>query len=511
MRVNNEQMLIEYLVSNPFVAVLTLSVGWLLLSIFSFYSNVRSLPRGPLPLPLLGNILAFANKGDRMPNQIITDFRKQHGPVFTFWAGTIPQVIVADSKIAKEALMRADFAARPKIGAMHEIFWGKDASSLVFSEFSREWEVLRKVSHSAVRKFAVSEKLPLIMDKKVRTVLREIERQNGEKPFNPAPYTEFLLISLFGTTTYSREFEMSDPDFESLHYAFKVQTETFNVMYLMAFMPIFKYIFRKEFKKVLQISGTQREYATKQYKEHQRTYTEGVIRDFTDAVICAKREAEAEDSKDAKYLKDANIVNTILDIFIAGTETTSKTLLWVLLFLSNYPDRQKVIREEVEAAIDPQDVPDLKHKDQCHLLQAFILEVMRIRAVAPLGVPRETTTDTELAGQKIRKGITVMVSLDHCLKDKEVWGDPEVFRPERFLDENNLIKHQFFVPFGSGRRGCLGEKLALNNLFLMVSGLIHGTRGKLMVLPEGPGSVDLTPSPDHDVTISPRSYKVVFK
>ena len=189
------------------------------------------------------------------------------------------------------------------------------------------------------------------------------------------------------------------------------------------------------------------------------------------------------------------------------------TLLWVLLFLAEYPEYQKAIREEVEAALGPDDVPTLEHRPRCNLLQAFILEVMRFRPIIPLGVGHKTITDTELAGHKIKKDVAISFSLEACLLDKDIWGDPEVFRPERFLNENckfNPKPNQYFVPFGGGRRVCLGEKLATANSFLIVSGILHQTKGQLIVLPGGPGSVNLRPATDKDANARTRPYKLIF-
>lgn len=74
--------------------------------------------------------------------------------------------------------------------------------------------------------------------------------------------------------------------------------------------------------------------------------------------------------------------------------------------------------------------------------------------------------------------------------DPKHWTDPEVFRPERFLADNgeHNARHPAFVPFGVGRRVCLGEKLALADLFFTVARLLQGTRGKEIALP---GSVNL--------------------
>ncbi|KAK3764223.1 hypothetical protein RRG08_044149 [Elysia crispata] len=74
-----------------------------------------------------------------------------------------------------------------------------------------------------------------------------------------------------------------------------------------------------------------------------------------------------------------------------------------------------------------------------------------------------------------------MVNLDSVLRDEKVWGDPEVFRPDRFLDENgSVVAKKEFVPFSIGKRNCLGEGLATMELFIFISSLVQ----KFEFLPE---------------------------
>ena len=73
-----------------------------------------------------------------------------------------------------------------------------------------------------------------------------------------------------------------------------------------------------------------------------------------------------------------------------------------------------------------------------------------------------------------------------------------------------LKPNSYFTPFGAGRRSCLGEKLALVNMFLILAGLFHQTKGKLISLPNGPGSADLRPETRGDPTVSPHPYKICF-
>ena len=99
------------------------------------------------------------------------------------------------------------------------------------------------------------------------------------------------------------------------------------------------------------------------------------------------------------------------------------------------------------------------------------------------------------------------------MHDPEVFDSPETFKPERFLDSNGnylSTRHPGFVPFGMGRRVCPGEKLALADLFLIITNLLQSTSGYEFILPDGPGSVKLEPK-STSLSCVPNDYCISLK
>ena len=95
--------------------------------------------------------------------------------------------------------------------------------------------------------------------------------------------------------------------------------------------------------------------------------------------------------------------------------------------------------------------------------------------VLPFAVPHESSCDTELCGYKIPKGTAIWPNVWGLAHDEDIWGDPFVFRPERYLDDKGCLvladhparKHN--LTFGAGPRMCPGEMFALTRLFLIVA------------------------------------------
>ena len=98
-------------------------------------------------------------------------------------------------------------------------------------------------------------------------------------------------------------------------------------------------------------------------------------------------------------------------------------------------------------------------------------------------------------------------------QDRRYWSEPELFNPNRFLSSDNKFVSNIigFVPFGIGRRICLGEKLALEDLFLMTVRLLKSTSGYVISLPSGDGSADLEPNPNVLLLSTPKPYEIVIK
>ena len=119
-----------------------------------------------------------------------------------------------------------------------------------------------------------------------------------------------------------------------------------------------------------------------------------------------------------------------------------------------------------------------------------------------------------LGGIKIPKNTTVSVHAYGIMHNQNVFEDPETFKPERFLEANGKYissRPMGFIPFGMGRRVCLGEKLALNDMFLIVVNLLQGTSGYEFALPDGAGTANLDPDIRNPIHYSACEYKVLLK
>lgn len=106
--------------------------------------------------------------------------------------------------------------------------------------------------------------------------------------------------------------------------------------------------------------------------------------------------------------------------------------------------------------------------------EAFLLEVQRFGDLAPFGVPHSTTVGTKIAGYDIPKGATILPLLYMVHNDPKIWGDPQNFRPERFIGKDGKIKKtEYLIPFSAGKRSCPGENLAVMEMFIFFTAILQ--------------------------------------
>ncbi|KAJ8362070.1 hypothetical protein AAFF_G00398200 [Aldrovandia affinis] len=220
-------------------------------------------------------------------------------------------------------------------------------------------------------------------------------------------------------------------------------------------------------------------------KEHKDDWDPSAPRDYID---CFLSEMEKwKDDKDAGF-DEENLCICTLDLFVAGTETTSTTLNWGLLYMINYPDLQEKVQVEIDHVIGQSRPPCMADRANMPFTDAVIHEIQRMGNILPLNVGRMTIKDTKLGEYVI---------------PKTEWETPHTFNPGHFLDaEGNFRRREAFMPFSAGKRVCLGEQLARMELFLFFTALLQ----RFTFSP--PPGVELSLEFRLGITHCPKPYKL---
>ncbi|KAJ9706717.1 hypothetical protein PVL29_001945 [Vitis rotundifolia] len=180
-------------------------------------------------------------------------------------------------------------------------------------------------------------------------------------------------------------------------------------------------------------------------------------------------------------IERSHMEHLLLDLFAAGTDTTSSTLEWAMAELLHNPETLLKARMELLQTIG-QD-KQVKESDITRLpyLQAVVKETLRLHPAIPFLLPRRVEGDADIDGFAVPKNAQVLVNAWAIGRDPNTWENPNSFVPERFLGLDMDVKGQNFelIPFGAGRRICPGLPLAIRMVHLMLASLIHSYDWKL--------------------------------
>ncbi|ODM87155.1 Methyl farnesoate epoxidase [Orchesella cincta] len=171
-----------------------------------------------------------------------------------------------------------------------------------------------------------------------------------------------------------------------------------------------------------------------------------------------------------------NLEAVVADLFAAGSETSSNTLSFAMLYLILNQEAQQRAQKELDFVIGSSRQVSLSDKPSLPYTEATLLEILRLSSIAPLGLPHRMLADTMFHGYFLPKDVAVFSNLYAIHHDPTIWGeDVNEFRPERFLseDETRVIHHEALMPFSVGRRACIGEVFARESLFLFLASILH--------------------------------------
>ena len=353
---------------------------------------------------------------------------------------------------------------------------GKD---IAFGDYGPAWKIHRKLFTTALRQYLSN--IPLIESRvstQAEKLVQFMEEQDG-KPFDPADCLMRGVADVICGITFGEGYDTTNPHLDRLlqiNAKFVAATDEAQLITILDFFPLAQYLPIKIFDNFLKAINEVFDIIRLFLREREQKFDpEQPVQELISGLLHARHEAECENDEDrAALLSEDYFVNTIEDMFVAGYETTSTTMKWVIAFLVNYPKYQEDVQRQLDEVVGDRN-PSLNDRPNLPLIQATIIETLRVGNVVPLAIPHVTLTDTTICGYRVPKDTIVFPDTESVHLDPKCWDDPTVFNPYRHIDENgNLITNQGnFFPFGAGRRVCAGEPLAKVELFLFVSWMLQ--------------------------------------
>uniref|UniRef100_A0A672TLS7 unspecific monooxygenase n=1 Tax=Strigops habroptila TaxID=2489341 RepID=A0A672TLS7_STRHB len=428
----------------------------------------RKQPPGPIALPLAGNMLQLNPKN--LPESL-KKLSEKYGPVFTIRLGPRKIVVLYGYDVVKEALIDQadDFSGREikPVSSWRSIF----PSSGVATSNGETWKQLRRFALTTLRDFGMGKRSIEERIQEEAHFLVERIRNTHEEPFNPGIFLIHAVSNIICSIVFGDRFDYEDKKFltlinlldENRKYQNAIQTQvctvtlnTFENDDNILLMNTYSYVFKN-------IHYGYRTFLFKQ-TEKGNGHSEFTVESLS---------------------------SSTLDLFLAGTATTSTTLQYGLLILQKYPEIQEKVQKEIDGVIGRDRRPCMADRSQMPYTDAVIHEIQRFIDFIPLNVPHTVIKDTKFRNYFIPKDTMIFPLLTPILHDSKEFPNPEKFDPGHFLNANGTFKKSdFFMPFSAGKRICAGEGLARMELFIFLTSILQNFTLKPVVHHK---DIDITP------------------
>ncbi|KAL6874092.1 hypothetical protein ACP4OV_014174 [Aristida adscensionis] len=463
------------------------------------------LPPGPWRLPVIGSLHHLA--GAPLMHRAMADLaRRCDAPVMYLRLGELPAVVISSPAAAHEVMKThgVAFASRPLSLTLRAT--AAEGLGVVFEPYGERWRLLRRIcalellGAPRVRSFR-----PIREDEAAR-LAADVAACPPGAPVNVSARVAALVTDSTLRAIMGERFRRRDELLEVLDQAVKV-IAAFTAGDLFPSSRLAravggtvrkaKALRRRMFELV--------DEAIAQHEERRRAEAGAAGEDLIDVLLRIQKEGGVG-GVDCP-LAMGTIKALILDLFAAGSETMSTTIQWAMAELMRNPSVMPKAQAELRHVMQGKSMVTEDDLINLQYLKLVIKETLRLHPAVPLLVPRECRESCKILGYDVPKGAFVLVNAWAIGRDPRHWEEPEVFKPERFEEEDIDFKGSDFryIPFGAGRRICPGMAFAQPNMELVLATLLFHFDWQL---PAGivPGELDMT----EEMGISVRRKKDLF-
>ncbi|CAH1230951.1 CYP2J2 [Branchiostoma lanceolatum] len=468
-----------------------------LLMTYVYVTRPRNLPPGPWSLPIVGNLPTLTLAKGNI-HHTFNKWRKKYGAIVFFKIGTLNAVCLNDYDVIKEAYVnRSDmFGNRPtNLRIVNELF---NQKGILSAPLGPHWRERRKFARGRLGfgNRGIENK-----------VLEEASNMQSEllktksKSFNIKRMLQQAATNVVCSMVFGKRWDYENQTFQAL-------MKSLDVLFRSGFFfipeNIFPYVpgFLRRGHKVKANVEIILEHVRAEIKEHKETFNREDVRDFIDAFLL---EMQSRPNTENGSFTETQLEITVLDLFLAGTETVSTTLWWACLLLILNPDIQHKVQGEIEEVLGREGRPSMAQRPQMPYTAATVAEIQRYRAASNIGIPHAVPRDTSFYGYTIPKDTIIFGGQWPVHHDPERFPEPEKFDPDRFIcSDGKFKKNEYFMPFSMGSRSCLGKPLAEVEVFLLFTFMFQRFGFEL---PDGADRPSA--GGGMGITLAPRPYELV--
>ncbi|KAK1409063.1 hypothetical protein QVD17_41346 [Tagetes erecta] len=444
------------------------------------HRNRKLLPPGPLGLPVIGNLLDLGPK----PHESLAKLSKKHGPFMTIRLGSITSVVASTPEAAREILQRNDEACSGRIVPDAVTALDEHEAAVLWIPANEEWRSIRKALNTYLTHQHKLDTLCGLRQKVVDGMLEFVEGKmklaGGDEVVDIGKLAFAVALNQMSNTCLSQNVtSYESDDIGGFKTAVKTLMEVDGKFNIADIFPVLKPLDPQKIRRQAKAAYDWFDNVTQAFINQRLKHRDSNLHRFGDMLDSLLDYSQQHQP----HFNLKHIKILLVDLFLAGTETSSNTTEWVMTELLLNPAMFSRVREEVSTIVGKDGkIQEAKILDLPYL-HAVIKETMRLHLSVPLLVPHKTETEVKLAGGKyiVPKNTQILVNAWAIARDPRYWENPTMFKPERFLENEVDYKGQHFefIPFGSGRRMCPGIPLAHRVVSLMVASFVYHFDWKL--------------------------------
>ncbi|KAI9269409.1 cytochrome P450 [Sporodiniella umbellata] len=445
------------------------------------------------------------------PFKQLEKWHRETGPIYKIDVGDQLWVMIDDPYLAHDVFVKCGTvtSSRPYHRFITEMY-SDNNRGVVFSQYSPLWRNSRTAIMNLLKPESVNKFYDRMSFETEDTVRRLSKIAESGEAFDP--WEEVFLTSLntVSAALYATRFEsVHDPLFRAIRNSISDVIHYSDIAGdIGSYLPMFAFLekFLNYDKKLNAVVKRRDEAYEKIVKVALESKEQSLVK-------------RLYEMKEKGTLCEKDIYVMLSDISIAATETTANTLYWMFPILSQHPEVQERIIKELDdwrARNPSRDMPSfLDDRDDFPYTICVQKEVLRFRTPAAFGVPHYCTEDIVVNGYFIPKNTTLMGSSISMHSNPSIYEDPEVFRPERFMNNlqklsvlaNSKIEERDQFSFGWGRRMCPGIYLAEMEIFNFYVNFFSKLTVRTV---DGISKEDCLDFKEEGVTIVPKNRKFIM-
>jgi cytochrome P450 len=391
------------------------------------------------------------------PVRVLSKYTQLHGDTFRFYFGGVKEAIVTTNPGVIQHVLKTNaenyHKSEIQVKRMGH-FLGKG----LLTTHGEAWRTQRRLIQTGFERKQL-EVLSASMQDSLADSLRDFDRQARIGPVDIYPHLMKMTFAMVGKSLFGARLKDEDIDFISLTIS--------TVQEFMVRQTIQPYL-----NPWFAVSGELRRH------EEMRTRADGILLDY---IRRRRKEAPGHDLlqilMDARYsdgegMSDELVLSESMQLLVAGHETSSNVLSWLIYLLSSRPDCVDRVRQEFDAVLGGRplsysDVPKFEFTTQ------VIQEALRLYPPFWM-VDRMALADDRAGDLAIPRGSTVVVFIYGAHHSPQYWEHAESFDQERFTKVKEKLHKPFaYLPFGAGPRGCIGGNYAMLQILMIVSVLLR--------------------------------------